>query len=463
MELCLLSACGANNLHAEGEAVFKISTMSDSNSNSSSKRGNQKRTHPHSASSTKKEFLDSKKNKSENSNVHDQKPVHPTSRLQVLQDYKIIENVMTFLDETALFQLENTHSNVIGRLSFARQWSYLSICDERQISFSHRRWRPLNTDDIEAVVDDIDLSTNIKKSDGSINDDNDSNGNNYNNPNSDDGETDQNTSLPDFPYNREFLARQIGRNFADEAIFVHEREKDASRIYNFDCAPANDSDIPIWMGHSSITDIDSSSTKSCSSSLISKEQEHHWYEWYDYRVNSVNDREVFVRLSLRDGSGRFWHGFRRLTTNHNKTSFRMHFDMKELIRDMRWTELETYLKLEDTSYTSMQNRLKVIEPLMRMTQLTVSLGGKLLMATGGYSPGFFDGNTVHGGSFFHSRNYRFPLSRTTKNDLQWKPYRIHLTDNSVQNELAIQFDCDHHDLPFMRAEDIGNPNAHAHW
>mmetsp|Transcript_22947 Transcript_22947/g.49974 ORF Transcript_22947/g.49974 Transcript_22947/m.49974 type:complete len:437 (-) Transcript_22947:242-1552(-) len=436
--------------------------MSDSDSNSSSKRSNQKRTHSHSASSAKKKISDSKKNKSENSNVHDQKRVPSTSRLQVLQDYNIIDNVMIFLDETSLFQLENTHSNMIGQLSFVRQWSYLSICDERRISFSHRRWRSLTPDDIEAVVDDMDLSTNIK-SDVSIKDYNDSNSNNCNNPNSDDGETDQNTSLPDFPYSREFIARQIGRNFSEEAIFVHEREKEASRIYNFDCAPANDSDIPIWIGHSSSTDIDSSSTKSCPSSLISKEEEHHWYEWYDYRVNSVNKREVFVRLSLRDGSRRFWHGFRRLTTNHNKTSFRMHFDMKELIRDMRWIELEAYLKSKDTSYTSVQNRLKAIAPLMRMTQLTVSLGGKLLMATGGYSDSFFGGYAVHEGYFFHSRNYRFPLSRTTENDLQWKPYRIHLTDNSVKNELAIQFDCDHHDLPFMRAEDIGNPNAHAHW
>ena len=132
--------------------------------------------------------------------------------------------------------------------------------------------------------------------------------------------------------------------------------------------------------------------------------------------------------------------------------------MKELIRDMLWTELESYL-----SYTSMQNRLKAMEPLMRMTQLTISLDGKLLMATGGYSPSSFGGAVGNDGCYFHPRHYRFPLADTTKNKLQWMPYRICMTDNSAQNELVIQFDCDHTDLPFMRAEDIGNPNAHAHW
>merc|ERR1712194_415480 len=171
---------------------------------------------------------------------------------------------------------------------------------------------------------------------------------------------------------------------------------------------------------------------------------------------------AFVRLSLRDGSGRCWHGFRRLTTNYNTTFFRLHFDMKELIKDMQWAELDFYLKLNDTTHPFAQNRPKAIEPLIRMIQLTISLEGKLLVATGGYSPSF-SGLAGNDKCYLHARHYRYPLADTTKNDLEWMPYRVCLEANSTQNELVIQFACDHGNLPFMRAADIGNPNANAHW
>jgi len=61
---------------------------------------------------------------------------------------------------------------------------------------------------------------------------------------------------------------------------------------------------------------------------------------------------------------------------------------------MSWTELESYLKFTDTSYTSMQNRLKAMEHLMKDTQLTISLEEKLLMATEGYSSSSFGKRSV---------------------------------------------------------------------
>eukprot|EP00536_Pseudo-nitzschia_multiseries_P000049 jgi/Psemu1/165/gm1.165_g len=419
--------------------------MSDSDSNS--KRGKQKRSHPYSESSANRGIIitDSKKNKSDKCNIQNHKLAPPSSRLQLLQDHNIIENVLIFLDETALFQLENTHSEMIGRWPFARQWFFLSTCDEQRTNFSLRRWRPFTEDDVKSVLACMESSMD---EDGSKKRDNDS-------------ERDHDMTLFDLPCNKELLARQIGRNFAEEEIFVREREKEASNIYNFDRVPANECDIPISIGYSSLKNHGLSSSSS-SSSFYLKKAVLHWHEWFDYRLNSVNNKDAFVRLSLRDGSGRFWHGFRRLTTDH-RTFFKMSFGMEELIRDMRWTELESCSK-QDASYTSRKTRLKTIESLMRMTQLTVSLGRKLLIATGGYSPYFLGDRAISTGEwFFHHRNYRFPLSHTTKNDLHWKPYRACLDYDSVQNQLRVKFDCDHTDLPFVRVEDIGNPNAHAHW
>ena len=190
-----------------------------------------------------------------------------TSRLQLLRDHNIIQNVMLFLDEMGLFQLENAHSKIIGPLSFARQWSYLSLSEK---NFDHRRWRSFNAEDMSAVVDGI-KSTKINTAGTGTKDSN----NNYNNDD-DNKDSDSDITVGDYPCKTELLARHIGRNFAEEAIFLQEREKEASRIYNFDRTPTDETDIPISIDHRSTTDLSSSSSLS---SQITKDQEPHWQEW----------------------------------------------------------------------------------------------------------------------------------------------------------------------------------------
>mmetsp|Transcript_6052 Transcript_6052/g.14995 ORF Transcript_6052/g.14995 Transcript_6052/m.14995 type:complete len:502 (-) Transcript_6052:150-1655(-) len=446
MELCLPSAFDKNNLNsnkaASVEDSFNVELSADV------KRG--KRNHlPFASSETTSSAVEKSSNGTMNKyrSGEEEKslPVSHRSRLQQLQNHGIMPNVLSFLDETGLFQIENTYTKMIGSISIARQWCYLFVRDQNKTIPAQKKWRPMNEMDTKAIGDNGLPKVGLKNEvDCEEHKDCDDSANGYRSKN-------------------ESLARHIGRNFAQEALFVCEREKEAEKIYKFDHIPKDESDIPIFTDHRSLTCTEKSILASTlASSRASFQGKMHWCEWYDFRANSVNEKYAFVRLSLRDGSGRFWHGFRRLTTNYNTTFFRLHFDMKELIKDMQWTELEFYLKFNDTTYSSMQNRLKAMEPLMRMTQLTVSLDEKLLVATGGYSPSFgsFAGN---GKCYFHPRHYQFPLASSTQNDLEWLPYRVSLDDNLAQNELVIQFECDHANLPFMRAQDIGNPNACAHW
>ena len=65
-----------------------------------------------------------------------------------------------------------------------------------------------------------------------------------------------------YRYAKEPLACYIGRNFAQEALFVREREKEACLIYKFDDTPDNVYDIPIFTDHRSLTDTDSSTLSS---------------------------------------------------------------------------------------------------------------------------------------------------------------------------------------------------------
>jgi hypothetical protein len=86
----------------------------------------------------------------------------------------------------------------------------------------------LNAQDIDAVQNIIKKTKADTKSD-----DNNTNSNNNNNNNR------------DCPSKQELLSRCLGRNFAKEALFVQNREKEASIIYTFDQTPLDKDNIPI--------------------------------------------------------------------------------------------------------------------------------------------------------------------------------------------------------------------------
>lgn len=410
-ETGLLSGIGTNSV----DTVNNVAAGNESSSqpSSNSKRG--KRTHASSEVKENNPIHSTKVNSNEDGKGGKSSCSTP-SRLQLLQNHNILHNVMTYLDEISLFQLENTYFEFIDISSIARQWSYLSSCDENKSIHHHKRWRSITEMDIESVGKEMELLDSKARG--------------------------ENTSvdLPDSLSREDLLARRIGRNFAEEAIFVQEREKEASRIYDFDRTPYHANDIPL-------------------SSRAIKETtgNHHWREWYDYRTNSVNSKHAFVRLSLLDGSGRFWQGFRELKTNYNTTFFRAVFNMSDLINHMDWTELHSAL------FPLMMNSwCGRMAHLMSMTQITVSMNGKLLIATGGYYT--MTGGLNENEKFvFHPRHYRLPLAKTTKNDLQWMPYQATLKVDTAANELALELECDHADLPFMKAADIGKAGACAHW
>jgi len=352
------------------------------------------------------------------------------SRLQWLKNHNIMQLLMSFLEEADLYQLENAHSEMIGHTSIAGQWSYLCNCDKSKTKYAHWRWQQIDEKDANVLANEIE-SLYIKSNfhmDGVA----------------EDGGMD--IQMRDLPSGKDLLARHLGRKFAKEAIFVRYREREASLLYDFGRTPVSYYEV---VKNSPKIDIEMCGFR------------HHWSEWYDYRANSVDGKNAFVRLSLNDGSGRVWEGFRVLKTSYNTTFFCMKFNMKDLIEDMRWTELENYLNLYDVRDKSEYNKVKTsMEKSLRMTQLTISIGEKLLMATGGMRDYSLDSLYL---LEFHSRHYRLPLSNTSENEIGWTPYKSKMKLNSAGDELEIELTCNHSDLPFMKAEDIGKPGAYAHW
>lgn len=351
------------------------------------------------------------------------------SRLQWLKNHNIMQLLMSFLEETDLYQLENAHSEMIGHASLARQWSYLYNRDKDKSKYTQRRWQQIDEKDANVLENEIEslYTKNIASMDGVA----------------EDGGID--IEIGDHPSGKDLLARHLGRNFAKEAIFVRYREREASLLYDFGRTPISYHEVV----KNSEIDIEICGFK------------RHWSEWYDYRANSVDGKIAFVRLSLNDGSGRVWEGFRVLATSYNTTFFRMQFNMKDIIEDMQWTELENYLTLYDVRDQGEYNKVKTsMEKSLRMTQLTVSIDEKLLVATGGMRDYSLDSlYTLE----FHSRHYCLPLSNTSENDIGWTPYKSKMKLDSSGNELGIELSCNHSDLPFMKAEDIGKANAYAHW
>ena len=121
MELCLLSAYTMSDLNDVNRADVKRGKRAHSPSGSCKTTNNAV-----TQSNTEKV------NGYRNGGAEMSLPASSRSRLQKLQDHGIMQNVLSFLDETGLFQLENAHYNMIGSFAIARQWSALFICDENK-------------------------------------------------------------------------------------------------------------------------------------------------------------------------------------------------------------------------------------------------------------------------------------------------------------------------------------------
>jgi len=344
-----------------------------------------------------------------------------SSRLRLLRDHGILNDVILCLDEVDLYQFQKAcavpvyqendkHDGVIGSIEINKHWARLRSCDQSRVN---HRW----------LQDDSNRPYSMSEA-----------------------------LSPDLWEHK--MDRDRGVEFAKDALFVRAREKEALDIYDFDRKPLHENDVP--MKKSVISQKSDRKKQSYA--------QQHWSQWFDYRKDSVNKKHAFVRFTLRDGSHRCWEGYRKIETHYNTTFFRMRFTRSELMKDMNcwWFGRST-----STSSSGAKTSHEAKALVVGQTQLTIAFEDKLLIATGGISKPFSDvsdsRNFAGERYFFHARHYDEPLADHTKNDLEWKPYRSYIVDNCNQDEIVFEFDCDHANLPFMRASDIGDPNAAAHW
>ncbi|KAL3935133.1 MAG: hypothetical protein SGARI_003097 [Bacillariaceae sp.] len=101
---------------------------------------------------------------------------------------------------------------------------------------------------------------------------------------------------------------------------------------------------------------------------------------------------VFVELSLLDGSNRSWRGFRQTKLTSKKTEdlliheqFTVEWNMKELVNDpeMQWWECGQYCNRHLPHYYKRQEARSEFVKLVDNVQITISLNGSLIFASGG--------------------------------------------------------------------------------
>jgi hypothetical protein len=124
-----------------------------------------------------------------------------------------------------------------------------------------------------------------------------------------------------------------------------------------------------------------------SSKTIRRQQLFDWTSLVDINRSSGSSR-VFVELSLQDGTGRSWCGFRqtKLVTHQQQKqdSFVLEWKLDELVSgDMEWKEGRDYCDKYLKDYYRSRTAREELTKLMERIQLTVRLDDALIFASGG--------------------------------------------------------------------------------
>ena len=193
--------------------------------------------------------------------------------------------------------------------------------------------------------------------------------------------------------------RLSGRDFVRHSMLAEKLANEAELIYDFDKKPEGDT-TPSGASQRPAHTIH------LKGSVASHDYDHN--QWKHWRVDSLEGRVmktlraengvgsetdshqgpyVFLRLSLRDGTSRCWEGFRevsavrKLSSAHKNGAWLLKFDLKRLIREMGWVELEDLCKSWDDSFPWRCSL--AMTRAMKMLQVTIVSAGKLVLATGG--------------------------------------------------------------------------------
>lgn len=246
-------------------------------------------------------------------------------------------------------------------------------------------------------------------------------------------------------------SRRRGRDYVEARIFTKLLAKEAEGIYNFDCQP-----VPYFCHipyrHNMLDNEtgrrrkEESARPGTPSTIISPCWEQGWSSWtdddHDDNVTSDGTADVFLNLTVRDGSGRSWSGYRSVRSI-SPSEVDLSLDIIPLIDELRWTELRRYHTRiaqmrrgmvqnhhHNGRYDDHQLAAKGLENIARNLQVTITrLVGtyddlhersikynilrkrrRLLCATGGFYRMRLGNPFLDCSAYFHDRSPRQPLS-----------------------------------------------------
>ncbi len=226
-------------------------------------------------------------------------------------------------------------------------------------------------------------------------------------------------------------ARRRGRDYVEARAFTGHLAEEADRIYDFDCPPVPYFyPIPCRKGESPVPDA---------SPCWGQE----WSSWTGDGT-SAGAFDVFLNLTVRDGSGRSWNGYRTVRSI-SPSEVEISLDIIPLVEELRWRELRQYharlgeLRRKGQHHGSDDRHshhlaMRELESIMRRLQVTVTRAGAgdcdsddrhhgndgrschprrgrlLLCATGGFHCMAAGNPLFDCSAYFHDRCPRRPLA-----------------------------------------------------